>query len=62
MANEYIRAEAKKHGVYLWEVARYIGISDTTMSKHMRNELPSDERTRIERAIYNIAYSRKQEG
>lgn len=62
MANEYIRSEAKKHGVYFWEVAQYLGIADTTLSRHMRVELSSVERTRVEKAIHKIAANRKQEG
>lgn len=62
MANEYIRNEAKKHGVFFWEVAQHIGIADTTLSRHMRVELSSVERSRVETAIRDIAANRKREG
>ncbi len=58
MANEIIRAEAKRAGVKLWEVADYCGIADTTLSRQMRKELPEDKQKRFVSAIKAIAAGR----
>lgn len=43
MANEVVRAAAKRAGVRLWEVADYCGMADTTLSRQMRKELPKEK-------------------
>ena len=55
MANEVIRTAAKKAGVKLWEVAEYCGVVDSTFSRQMRRELPSDKQQHILDAINRIA-------
>lgn len=44
MSNQDIRQYAKKAGVRLWEVSEYLGISDPTMTRKLRHELPEDEK------------------
>lgn len=40
MANTDIRQYAKEHGVKLWQCAAAIGISEPTMTRRLRTELP----------------------
>ena len=55
MANEVIREAAKKAGVKLWEVAECCGIGDSTFSRQLRRELPSDRQKEILEMIQKIA-------
>lgn len=55
LANAYIRKTAKTKGVMLWEVAKDIGISEPTMTRKMRVELPAEEKQRIFKIIDDIA-------
>ena len=54
-ANQDIRDYAAKKGVYFWEIAMELGISEPTMTRWMRVELPEDKRREIKWIIDNIA-------
>lgn len=45
MANQIIRDELREQKVYQWELAKALGISESTMVHKMRIEM-SDEETR----------------
>ncbi len=45
MANQIIRDELREQKVYQWELAKALGISESTMVRKMRAEM-SDEETR----------------
>lgn len=47
MKNADIREAAKKHGVYLWEIAEGLGISDFSFSRRLRHELTPDQKADI---------------
>lgn len=47
MSNQDIRQYAKKAGIRLWEVAEFLGISDPTMTRKLRHELPETEKTKL---------------
>lgn len=53
--NQDIRAYAKSKAVRLYEVADKLHISEPTMTRKMRYELPQEEKSRIFKAIDNIA-------
>ncbi len=55
MANEIIREAAKKSGFKLWEVAEILGVTDSTLSKKLRRELPSEQTQHILDAIESAA-------
>lgn len=55
MANQDIRQYAKKAGVRLWEVAEFLGISDPTMTRKLRNELPETEKAKLFEIIDKLA-------
>lgn len=58
MYNQKIREEAKASKVMLWEVAEQLGITDGTLSRKLRRELPEDEQQRITEIIHAIAEGR----
>ncbi len=53
-ANAEIRAAVKEAGLKLWQIADYIGIADTTMSKYLRKELPPELREKVLAAIREL--------
>lgn len=53
--NQDIRAYAKSKAVRLYEVADKLHISEPTMTRKMRYELPQEEKDCIFKAIDNIA-------
>lgn len=53
--NQEIRTHAKANGVCLYEVAEALKISEPTMTRKMRRELPQDEKHRIFNIIDGIA-------
>lgn len=60
MENIEIRNEAAKNGLRLWEVAEALGITDSTFSRKLRRELPSEQRDHILRMIGKIAERRAE--
>lgn len=60
MANEAIREKVKATGVRYWEVAERIGVSDVTLCRQLRRELPETRQQLILRAIDELA-RRKEE-
>lgn len=51
IANNDIKTQAKKSGVYLWQIADKLGIADTRFSVKLRRELPPKEKEKIFRII-----------
>lgn len=51
LANTDIRAAAKSAGVRLWELAYHLNISEPTVTRRLRRELPQSEKERIFTAI-----------
>lgn len=61
MANETIREKAKATKVRYWEIAEQIGVSDVTLCRQLRRELPEARQRLILCAIDEIA-RRKADG
>lgn len=59
-ANTEIRDAAKRNGVYLWQVAEGIGISDAAFSRKLRRELPAEERERVLNVIDKLAAENRE--
>ena len=57
-ANQEIREYAAKNGVYLWEIALAMGISEPTMTRKLRMELSERERQHMKQTIEEIAAAR----
>lgn len=45
--NKKIREELKKHGMKQWELAKLMGVSEGTLCRRLREELPEDQQTAI---------------
>ena len=57
-ANGEIRAEAKRMGVKLWEIAEQFGMNDGNFSRKLRRELPEQEKQKILKIIQEVAAQR----
>ena len=55
MANTDLRRFAKAEGIPLWLIAEKWGISEPTMSRKMRKELPENEAAEVKRIIKQLA-------
>lgn len=55
MKNAQIRSYAMSKRVRLWEVAERLGISESTMTRKLREELSAEEQERIISLIDEIA-------
>ena len=60
LANTDVRETAKKRGVRLWEIAEFLNVSDPTMTRKLRRELPADERQKILSIIDEIAAAKQK--
>lgn len=60
IANIPIRTAAKTAGVFYWQIADALGMSEATFTRYLRHDLPEQEQARIIRIIEEI--SSKQEG
>lgn len=58
MTNEQVRNYAAKKKVFLWEVARAFGITDSYFSRRLRNEFTEEEREQAIKYIDEIAAKR----
>lgn len=61
MKNIGIRNYAKKNNVKLWEIADVYGVSDVTLSKKLRYELPEKEKENIMQIIDDLAKAKEDE-
>ena len=52
--NNDIRKTAKENGVYLYAVAAELGVSEPTLIRWLRFELPKEKRERILTAISQL--------
>ena len=58
-SNKDIRAVAAAAGVFLWQIAEAIGVTDGTFSRKLRRELPDDEKAEILQVIQKLSTSSK---
>ena len=61
LCNIDIRTAAKQNGVRLWEVADWLNVSEPTITRKLRRELPADEKQRIISLIDEISAEKKKE-
>lgn len=54
MCNADLKEKMKNRGVRQWQIAEYIGISESVLSRYMRHELSSDLRDRVLNAIETL--------
>ena len=55
-ANQDIRIKACEMGVHYWEIAKWLGIRPETFSRLLREELNTEQKEKVMRAIYEISY------
>ena len=55
--NKEIREAARAAGVRLWQIADDMGVSEATLIRKLRHELPDEERLKILAIIKEIAES-----
>lgn len=54
-ANQDIRQAIKKANLKHWEVAELIGLSETTLVRKLRKELPEEEKKNILKIISELS-------
>lgn len=54
MANQEIREEIKKSGLFKWQIAEQIGICEMSLIRWLRVELPEEKKNRIRKAIKEL--------
>ena len=55
LANTDIRTTAKENGVRFWEIAKHLKISEPTMTRKLRKELPDSEKQEIFKIIDELS-------
>ena len=55
LANTDVRTTAKENGVRFWEIAEHLKISEPTMTRKLRKELPEAEKQEIFKIIDELA-------
>ena len=55
MANSDIKQTAKSMNVFLWEIAEKVGVTDFTLSRRLRRELPQAEKEKLITVIKAVA-------
>lgn len=61
-SNREIRDEAKRRGVFLWQVAERCGVNDGNFSRKLRRELPPEEKRKILGIIAQLAGEGNENG
>ena len=62
MQNLDLRKSAKAAGIPLWRIADAIGVSEPTMTRKLRRELPEKEKRKILDIISALAKEDRDEG
>ena len=60
MSNSDVRTAAKSAGVFLYQIAAVMGISEPTMTRKLRFELSDNEKKPIYEAIERIRTEKKE--
>lgn len=60
MYNKDIRNYAKEKGVFLWQVAEVMGISEPTMTRKLRTELSAEDKQAFTSIINELSERREE--
>ena len=60
MTNKKIRTYAEDKNVYLWQIAKKLEITDSTLSRRLRNEFSKEETSKIISIIDEIVREQEQ--
>lgn len=55
MFNKDLRAYAKGKGVFFWQIAKVMGVSEPTMTRRLRSELSEQDKQEIKRIINELS-------
>lgn len=55
LCNEDLRTEVKASGVYFWQICEVLKISEPTMTRWLRHELPPEKKEQIRGIIQQLA-------
>ena len=61
-ANMKVRRAAKAAGVPFWKVAKQMGVSEPTITRKLREELPAEERKRFLKIIKELERQEAKDG
>ena len=61
MANKKLKLYAKAHDVCLWEIAKFLNVSEPTITRKFRSELTNEEISKIKYAIDQISRQKESE-
>jgi len=61
MRNVAIREQAKSNGVRFWEIAEVMGVSEATVTRMLRRELPETEQRKILKIVADLARRKEAE-
>lgn len=56
-----IRTAAKESGVYLWEIAEKLGVSEPTLNRYLRKEMPNNQKAKFYSAIEQVKLEHQAE-
>lgn len=60
MQNKRLRAYAKERHVALWEIAKFVGLSETYYVKLLREEFGESRKKEFIQAVDEIVFARRQ--
>ncbi len=61
LSNRDLRKSAKDNGVALWQIADKLNISEPTMTRKLRRELPAVEKAKIMSIIDELSAAKQKE-
>lgn len=62
MANEAVKDALKRHGVPQWELGKELNVSENTMYRKLRTDLPKQEQEQLIRKVEEIASQKEKDG
>lgn len=60
MCNMDLRQKAKEKGVFFWQIAAELGISEPTMTRRLRFELPEQEKQKYLTIIEKLSAEKRK--
>lgn len=60
MCNMDLRQKAKEDGVFFWQIAAELGISEPTMTRRLRFELPEQEKQKYLTIINKLSAEKRK--
>lgn len=61
MCNMDLRQKAKEKGVFFWQIAAELGVSEPTMTRRLRFELPEQEKQKYLSIIDQLSSEKEAE-